>query len=262
MNYPLRSKPKHENRFKTIVVISLFLFFSVLSYFFPNALRTTSHYFARSLWYVSDTVTKPFKSIGYFFTTKNALVERDLFLEDQLSDLKLKLADYDLVTSENQDLRNQLGRNSVDTRILSRVLSKPPRSPYDTLVIDVGSSQGVTLGNKVYLSGNVIVGLVTSVTPRTSLVRLFSAGDQKQESVLSRTGASFELQGKGGANFTVEVPKDTDVVVGDVLTYPGISTGVIGSVYSIDTNSQSSFKTVYLRIPINVFSAKWVYIEK
>ncbi len=70
------------------------------------------------------------------------------------------------------------------------------------------------------------------------------------------------LSGAGGGNITLEVPKDTDVLWGDVFVYPGIAPSVLGSVYYIDNNSQSAFKTVYIRVPGNLFSAQWVFVEK
>ena len=114
----------------------------------------------------------------------------------------------------------------------------------------------------VYLSGNVIVGSIVSVTSHASLVELFSKNTVGQEATILRTGNSFELVGRGGANFAVEVPKDTDIALGDTALYPGLSESVIANVYAIDSNPQSSFKTVYLRIPGNVFQSKYVFVEK
>ena len=200
-------------------------------------------------------------SVKGFFDFRTDLVSRNLLLQDEISSLKLKEIDYDTLFKENQDLKNVLSRNSVSSKIMARVLSKPPVSPYDTFVVDAGVSEEVSLGNKVYLSGNIIIGKISSITSKTSIVELFSSGGVKQEAILSRTGASFILNGHGGANFTLEVPKDTDIVWGDVFLYPGPQS-ILGSVYYINTNAQSSFKTIYLRIPGNVFVAKYVFVEK
>jgi cell shape-determining protein MreC len=167
------------------------------------------------------------------------------------------------LSKEFEDLKNQFSRkDGTSSGIVSRVLSEPPYSPYDTLVIDAGSSEGVSLGDQVYVSDNIIVGMIKNVTPHTSLVELFSNGANEQEATLARTGATFVLKGAGGANMKLEVPKDTDVIWGDIFLYPKLSPSTIGSVYYIDVNSQSSFKTVYIRMPGNVFSVKYVLIEK
>ncbi len=261
MNYHLKSKPKHEHRFRNVVVVLFFLFLSALVYLFPNGIRTASHTVAQPIWLMSDVVTRPFISIKEFFRFKSSLVAQKLSLESELSTLKLKETDYDIVVKENQDLKNELGRKADVPRTIAYVLSRPPQSPYDTLVIDAGSNDNIAAGDTVYLSNSVIVGSVTGVTSNTSVVQLFSAASNKQDATLSRTGASFALTGSGGANFQLEVPKDTDILLGDVFTYPGISSSVVANVYYIDTDSKGSFKTVYLRVPGNVFSAKYVFLE-
>ena len=228
----------------------------------PNVARTISYNITRPLWFVGRSLITPISITKNFFVFKYSLITENLVLKDEVAALTLKTIDYDILLKENEDLKNEFGRVNKRDRILSWILSKPPVSPYDTLVIDVGSNEGVTLGSKAYISDSIIVGVVTSVTSHTSLVKLFSSGGDRQEATVSRTGATFEIIGEGGANFKLEVPKDTDILWGDNFLYPDSSSSVIGSVYYIDETSQSSFKTIYLRIPGNVFSSKHVFIEK
>jgi hypothetical protein len=61
---------------------------------------------------------------------------------------------------------------------------------------------------------------------------------------------------------SVEVPKDADILWGDVFEYPNLKTSVVGSVYYVDQSAQSSFKTIYIRVPGNIFQTKWVMVEK
>ena len=261
MNYHLKNKPKLKYSWKVISVVFLFFLLSSLLHLFPNVMRDIGFTFAKPLWIASGAVKKTSAKISNLFVFKSTLISKNLSLEDELSILRLKEIDYNVLSKENQDLKNQLGRKDNVHRIISYVLSKPPNSPYDIFVIDVGSSDGVNLGNKVYLSDNVIIGLISSVTAYTSLVELLSSGNKKQEVILSRTGASFTLLGRGGGNLELEVPKDTDILWGDAFMYPNISPSLVGTVYYIDTNSQSSFKKIYLRVPGNVFSTKYVFIE-
>jgi cell shape-determining protein MreC len=229
---------------------------------FPNFTRTTSFTISKPLWLLSDIVAKTSIKIKNYFVFKDSLISENLSLKEEILNSKLKEVDYEILSKEFENLKNQLGRRENTSHIVSRVLSKPPNSPYDTFVIDVGSSDGISLGNKVFISNNIIIGLIKNVTPHTSLVELFSNGDLKQETTLSRTGASFVLKGLGGANLELEVPKDTDIVWGDIFLYPKFSPSIIGSVYYIDTNSQNSFKKIYIRVPGNVFSTKYVFVEK
>ncbi len=261
MSYLLKSKPKNTGRSKFIAVVLIYILLSLIGFLFGNSWRRVVWGVARPVWATGTFVWAPFASIKNYFSLKNDLIERNLSLEEQNATLLLKEADYDLVVKENENLKNELGRQFSGTKTISSILSKPPRSPYDTLVIDVGSADNITPGSKVYIGGNIIVGLVTNITPHTSLVNLFSSGGQKQDATISRTGATFTLTGNGGQNFKVEVPKDTDILWGDEFLYPGINHSIIASVYYIDTESQGSFKTIYLRVPINVFASDYVFVD-
>lgn len=262
MNYLLKSKTKNSHKGKIISVVVVTVLVFLISMFFSNSTRSFFYSAIKPIWYSESIITTPFRGVTNFFIFKNKLIKDKQDLEDQVLTLKLKEIDYDVLLKENQELKDQIGRYGEKNLVFARVLSRPPRSPYDTFVIDIGSSHGISPADRVYLSDNVIIGVVKTVTPKTSLVELFSSGNSKQEAVLSRTGTSFVLVGKGGANFQIEVPKDTDVLWGDMFLYPGINSSVIGSVYYIDSNSQSSFKTLYIRTPGNVFQTKSVFVNK
>ncbi len=262
MNYHLKSKPKNEHKGKIVGVIIVLTIVLIFSVFFTNFSRNFFYSLARPLWFSENVITAPFRGVFNFFSFKNSLIKQKQELEDEVAVLKLKEIDYDVLVKENQELKEQIGRQGDKNLVFARVLSRPPKSPYDTFVIDIGSNHGVVQSDRVYLSDNVVIGIVKTITPNTSLVELFSSGENKQEAILSRTGASYVLVGKGGANFQIEVPKDSDVLWGDIFLYPGINSSVIGSVYYIDENSQSSFKTIYIRIPGNVFQAKSVFVNR
>ncbi len=253
---PRRTKGKH---LKTIVTVVLFVVLSACVYVFPNATRSVSTAIAKPLWIVRGNVGRPFTFARDFFAFKSSLISKNIALENEVASLRLKQIDYDAIAKENQSVMNQPDRRE---RAISRVLSKPPQSPYDTLVIGSGESDGIIVGNPVYMSDTIIVGTIASVTAHTAVAQLFSTGNSKQQATLERTGATFELSGAGGANFQVEVPKETDLTVGDTLLYPSSSLSVLATVYHIDTGSQSSFKKVYLRIPGNIFASQWLFIEK
>ncbi len=262
MNYIQRSKPKQKINAKILVIIVVFLLLSLFAFLFPNFLKTFSYQISKPVWKIGSVSKLSVSWFYQFFSFRSTLTNKNLALEDELDSLKLKQVDYDALQEENKNLKEELGRYNSSTKILAAVLSKPPESPYDTLVIDVGSKQGVALGQKVYLSQSIIVGVVTDVTPNTSLVELFSTGNRKQEATLSRTHASFTLTGRGGGNFILEVPKDTDIVWGDEFIYPGLNQSILGSVYYIDSSSQNSFKTIYIRSFTNIFNVDSVFVEK
>lgn len=258
-NYPLKSNKK-EKSYKLFIIIIIFAFLSVFSYFFSSFSRRVFYFISRPVLITKEKILKSSGAVGSYFIFKNALINKNKELEEEVGRLKLKEISYDTLLKENDELRSELGRENVGSKKVANILSKPPVSPYDSMVLDLGSNNGVSLGQKVYISENIIVGVIINVTSKTSLVELFSSGNRKQEATLLRTGSTFVLEGNGGGNLRLEVPKDTDLIWGDVFTYPGTPFS-LGSVYYVDSNSQSSFKTAYIKTPGNIFASKYLFIE-
>ena len=98
------NKPKWSYPRKTIIVVSVFILLSLLAYLFPNILRNVSHGISRPLWSVSSTLSKSFTKIKNFFVLKTTLINQNLTLTDEISALKLKEIDYDILLKENEDL--------------------------------------------------------------------------------------------------------------------------------------------------------------
>jgi cell shape-determining protein MreC len=262
MNFLLKNKPKRNYNSKVIFGSVLFLLLLLISLAFPNFLRSTSQNGMRPLWFLRDKVFNLTYFVTDFFSFKTNLLKENDRLSAEVATLRLNKIDYDILLKENEDLKLQIGASLRGTKIIAGVLSKPPQSPYDTFIIDANENSGVSVGDKVYASDSIILGYITTVSSKTSTVKLFSSGDQKQEAISSRTGASFVLEGSGGSNFQVEVPKEADILWGDIFLYPGINSSVLATVYFVDSSSQSSFKRVYLRIPTNALETKHVFILK
>jgi cell shape-determining protein MreC len=249
---------------KIIFIVSFFVLLSGLAFLFPKVMRGIFSTAAVPIWTVRDTIGNGFGNVTGFFSFKSSLISKVNDLQNQVTSLELKQTDYDAVEKENQDLKSLFGQNtaSPDGRVLARVLSKPPESPYDTFVLDAGSDNGIAVGDKVYISDTILIGEIASLTGNTSIVNLFSKSGLTNFLTLSRTGATYDVAGEGGANMSVQVPKDADILWGDVFDYPDIKTSVVGSVYYIDQSAQSSFKTIFIRVPGNVFQTQWVFVDK
>lgn len=260
MSYHLRSKAKFISKSFLFAFLIFAIFYSG-TYFFPNFLRSKFSTLSKPLWLVREGVSSGTSNFFGFFSTKSSLIFENQSLKGEIEALKLKQLDYDQILKENQDLKDLDSNKEVGTFIV-RVLSKPPVSPYGSLVLGSGYSDGVRKGAKVFISKNVLIGFISEVTPHTSLVELFSKGDVKYNFTLERTGASYDVYGRGGGNMEALVPKEADVLWGDTFVYPGSNSSVVGNVYFIDTNSQSSFKAVYIKSPSNIFQTKWVFVER
>lgn len=262
MIYPQRSKSKKIYSPKVVFVVSFFVILFLLQYFLGVSIKNIVYFVYKPVFVVKENIAKPFTGIQNFFKTKNSVINENTYLHDELTKLQLKEYDYNLLQKENDDLKNQLGRDDKNIKVIANIVAKPPLSPYDTFLIDVGSKNGVVLNSIVYISDKIVVGVVTEVRKSSSVVGLFSKSGVNTNVVLERTGTSYNIVGQGGQNYKLEVPKDTDLVWGDLFTYPDGQRSIVGMVYYIDTNSQSAFKTAYIRPPVNIFSYKTVLIER
>lgn len=262
MNYPLRNKPKKIFSLRVFFACSLFVFLLLMQYFFSGDTKDFFVMVYKPVWAVKEIILRPASGVEGFFSSKIALVNENRVLRDQLTKLQLKEYDYDLLQKENDSLKNQLGRVDKNKKVIANIIAKPPTSPYDTFIIDAGFEEGMVVGSKAYISEKIIAGVVREVGRSSSVVSLFSSSGINTQVTLERTGINYNLVGQGGQNYRLEAPKDTDIVWGDMFTYPDGERSIVGQVYYIDTNSQSAFKTAYIKPPVNIFSYKSVFIEE
>jgi cell shape-determining protein MreC len=163
--------------------------------------------------------------------------------------------------NENDDLKNILNRNKTDQKLLlATVLIKPFFSPYDTLIIDVGSSSGVVINDKVLVDNNTFIGYVSEVYDDTSKVVLYSSPGEKVNVLIGNNNVEKEAIGLGGGDFKIEIPRGIDVKEGDSIVIPSISTNVFGVVEKIEFKESDSFQTILFKNPVNISELKWVQV--
>ncbi len=216
---------------------------------------------ATPFWIAGDTVSTRTSSLSKSFVSdKEALVKRNIELEEELRVIGLKLLDRNLIFEENLKLQEELGRDVYgDRTIAGRVLSSPGTSTYDTLIIDIGTRDSVATGDLVFVGGSVMVGSVTEAFSNTSRVQLSSSPGSELD-VLVSGNVEATAKGRGGGNFTIELPRDVDVFVGDTIETGGSYMGIIGLVEYIEVDPNDPFQKIFLKSPINVFDISWVEV--
>jgi rod shape-determining protein MreC len=199
-------------------------------------------------------------NIGVLNSKTNLLKENDL-LKSEIKSNEIDHAIFDVLKKENDDLKDILGRKTNDEKlILGTVLVKPYLSAYDTLIIDVGSSDGIIAHDEVLAEGNTFIGYISEVYNNTSKVTLYSSPGEKVKVLIGSNNIEKEAVGLGGGNFTVEVPKEIDISEGDNITMPSISPNVFGVVEKVESKESDSFQNVFFKNPINVLELKWVEV--
>ena len=186
--------------------------------------------------------------------------------------------------TENDYLRSLLGKTPVNSdMILSSVIERPPRTPFDSLILDIGDDQDIAEGDMVFSDGMYAIGIISSVSKHTSTVTLFSSSGQKIDALINSPieGSkdianstttknikdkdylnSVTVEGRGGGNFYMKLPKNIKVKIGDPIVWPSSETIVLGSIEVIDSSEGDAYSQVYFKSPINMNSLRYVQIKK
>ena len=263
MNYLLDKKIKKRRIYKIFLgVIALFLVFYFHTGIF-NGLSSVASFVFRPVIVLGRNVGGEISNIGSIFHNRKSLTLENEDLKSQILQSEADRANYASVLDENNKMKEILGRKSQTINIiLSAILSKPNQSPYDTLVIDVGTEQGILAGQKVFALGNLPIGYISEVYANSSKVILFSNPGEKTEVLISGKDVFMELVGRGGGNFEMVLPRDFVLPVGAEVVLPGIDSYVLGTVQTIISDPRDSFQKALLASPVNIQELKFVEVEK
>lgn len=192
--------------------------------------------------------------------SRGQLAAENQRLKQELSELSVRLLDRNELYEENLRLKEMQGRDASVNAILSAVLARPPKSPYDTLVLDAGEREGVSAGDFVAASETLIIGIIERVTPRTSIARLFSAPGTKTEVLLGQRGPALEALGRGAGNFEARVPIGIDINLGMSVFIPTVTPHIFAVVEHVAFDPSDSSRTVFFKSPVNPFELRFVSI--
>ncbi len=192
------------------------------------------------------------------------------------AELKRQLAEYDQKEVRYQesllearrleallDLKKQLALPVAGARVVAYDPSQWSRC----VIIDMGKSEGASLGLPVLGSGG-IVGRIVEVYPHYAKVMLIVDRDSGADAMVQRTRVRGILQGKGGNRCALEyVPKNADVEVGDLVMASGLG-GIyppgqtFGRVSQIDKGTGGPFQEIIVTPGENLSALEEVLIVK
>jgi cell shape-determining protein MreC len=180
-------------------------------------------------------------------------------LEGEFASTTAALADRDALAADNVLLKKELGRDPVQRGVLALVVARPPGLPYDTLMLDAGEDHGIAAGQRVLAAG-ALIGEVSEAYATTARVTLFSSPGQEFPALIRGT-TPVSIQGEGAGSMMGEVPAQTSVAVGDPVLFPSISSSYVGSISHIDAPMGESFESVFVQLPVDLFSLRYVFVE-
>lgn len=216
--------------FVVLVLLGVAFFFIM-----PTVLRGVG----AIVWYPFDSVrlwvAHSGSSLPQYLRDKAALL-------DEMEALKIQIATeagtentIKKLQVENNEFRELVGA-VPDKRILARVIGRPNQLPYDMLMLDRGSENGILEDSPVFLGSDQVIGFVSKVFERTSLVTMVTTAGFTSSAYVLGPNIYTEAQGVGGGVLRVRVPQGILLQTGNLVVLPALDSGVYGAVSLIETS--------------------------
>jgi cell shape-determining protein MreC len=255
----LHRSTKGKNRLTLLgVFLGVLILFQVV---FPGILPNFFYYIATPVIYgwkgASDFVAGAISG----FKDKQRLDAENKELIDELATANERLISLDSLRTQLDSLRELYGRKEKNSEVLAAVLSAPPLSPYDTLVLDAGIRDGVSVGSIVRTVAGLPLGRVTEVFKDFSRVELFSSPGVETPIRVGEKGIEARAIGTGNGEFQFLLPREHEIKKGDPITFPDFSASPFGKVEVIDFQETDFLQLVSFRSPSNLNILSYVLIE-
>jgi len=174
--------------------------------------------------------------------------------------------------SENNRLRELLGykQNISGKAVIAHIVAKPPQQYYKSMIIDKGSSGGLTAGSPVFGIFKGKFGVVGSLTDVGENISTIIALTSRMSSIPARV-VSSNVDGLVTGNNSAEaemqwLPSDAEIKIGDEVVTSPVSEIFppgfpIGIIVSIDESRYLPFKTAKIKPAIPAFQLSEVFVE-
>ncbi len=224
---------------------------------FPNVIKILSSIILilfLMYFFVPGFFPRLFASIAYpFWSLSKKKAPESIELQDTVI-LELQ--------KENTYLQTVLMRNASSTKyFLAPIIKKPPFSAYDSYIVNIGNTDEVKVGSRVYAIGNVLLGEVVEKNGSFAKVKLYSSYGEKFNVNIGKNNIQTIATGQGGGSFESILPKDVKIQVGDTVMIPNLELSVFGIVKSVYIQPERAFSTILFSQPLNIYEQEWVLID-
>ena len=256
MNYLPKNKLKHLY-FKRILILATIFILGAITFSLLDSVIISA---TSSLWKSENVVIRKFQNLSTLFSSQKKLWEENTLLKEKVSSLELTILSLSGGQTQEDILLELASQKQGLNTVISTVLTQPPQSPYDTIIIDAGSRDSITLGSVVSLPEGPILGRVSEIFTSRAKVKLLSSNGEETSAVLERGNVPVTLIGAGGGNFKIVLPHDITVEKEDRILSADITSRLVAIVGEINVSPTDSFKEVLAKSPTNIFSLRFVFV--
>lgn len=211
-----------------VLVVCVLLLMPKIFAFGASLILSPLH--AGKTWFAESTASFP-----YYLRERAAL-------DEQIHNLQQKVAtqgglNYQLsvLQEENEQLRSLLGDDSSEKKVVAGVIGRPADLPYDVLIIDKGSQDGVVENAPVFVGDRSVIGAVKKVYMQSAIVELLTSPNFVTSVYILGPNIYTNAVGVGGGVMRVGVPQGINLQSGDTVILPSILSGVYGQISVVES---------------------------
>lgn len=207
--------------------LGIFIFFLALSFLILASSRVS---FLQPIDSLTKAIFSPFQSLTYGISSKltNLTTSREIKrLSDENKDLTKKIVDQKKLEADNNALRDQFqitnprSTNLVPAQIVGAPGFLPGISVPETVIVNRGEKDGVTVGNAVIFKDNLI-GRVVKTSSYLSTVLLITNSSSSFTATTLETNSAGVVKGQGGGEIILDnVLLSENLKKGDVVLTKG-----------------------------------------
>ena len=233
------------------------LFIILIQIFSPHTFSGMMTAFARPFWRANFAIQNG------ALRSPEQLLKENAGLQVEIDGLKQLVSSSSIssILSENEELRAMFHRASSTPYTLAAVLARPLFMPYDEIIIDLGTIDGISTTTRVYAPGNILIGRVREALSQTAKVELLTTPGGKYNVLIGASHIPATALGIGGGQYRAEVPHGTALQVGDMVSDSSANDGPLGTITSIVTDPADPFDTILFAPDVNVYQLRWVLVD-
>ncbi len=257
-----RGNSHHTSKAKRVFLgIGIFLFCLVLFYAVPKVVSSLASFVFIPIHSVESWIAYSSDALPQFFRDRDALLTElnsYKYAESAQSGDKLTA---DLLSSENRELRALLSEGAEE-RILAGVISRPNIMPYDVLVLDKGSEDGVLVGAPVFIGENVVIGVVEKVFNSSAVVVLVTTPELVSSVYIVGPNIYTNAEGVGGGLMRIGVPQGIPLAVGNPVILVGVDSGIYGRISHVESIPSEPEQSAYVSPEVPLSGLRLVSVGK
>jgi cell shape-determining protein MreC len=233
----------------------------LLLFFGRPALSKITTFIASPFYSIQKYIQTSSATIPIFIRSRSELAKEIDTLKNEIESQKGVQQSLLYITEENKELRSLLNASNTPS-ILASIIARPPHTPYDTVVIDQGSMDGIVEASPVFYGTGLALGYVKKSLPHHAFVTLFSSPGAETTVYVFGPNIFTTAYGEGGGVIRLSIPHGILVKEGDVIILPSLTTGVLGTVSSVVSIPSEPAQNVYSTFEIPMQSIHTVRVAQ